>query len=69
MTWRVRAGTFDAHAGDVGSADGSDELGTGSFCAASGLRGEDGALHDVERTARQLTATILSDPRSAPIQR
>jgi hypothetical protein len=69
MTWRVvRAVTFDAHTGDPGSNVGGDARVTATLGVASGLGVEDGALHAVDRTARQATGAVTSDQRD-PILR
>ncbi len=61
MTCRVRAVTFDAHAGDLGTAVGGDTLETAPLGLVSGSGVEDGALHAVDRTARHTTSAVTSD--------
>ncbi len=61
MTCRVRAVTFDGHAGGPGSAVGVDAIVTELLGAASGPRGVEGALHAVARTARLTTRPVISD--------
>ena len=64
MTWRVvRAVTFDAHTGDPGSNVGVDVLLTATLGVASSLGVVDGALHAVDRTAKQATGAVTSDQR------
>ena len=63
MTWRVRAGTFVAHAGALVSGVGVATFGTATFGGASILGVEDGTLHDMDRTARQTIGAITNDER------
>jgi len=68
MTCRVvRAVTFDAHTGDLGSNAGVDALVTATLGVAS--RGvEDGALHDVDRATRHATGAVTSDQRDPMVR-
>lgn len=61
MTWRVRAATFDAHAGDPGSSAGVEALVTAALGAASRPGVVDGALHAVDRRVRHATRAVTSD--------
>lgn len=68
MTCRVvRALTFDAHTGDLGSNVGVDALVTATLGVAS--RGvADGALQAVDRAARHATGAVTSDQRDPMVR-